>query len=96
MKTILTTAILLGSVADSLDSNSKGQVRAVKLMAKADEVMEQAAEAMSGIASSLGESSLVDEGMALKAEALVEADALADLEVEERLIQDQKHDEQSS
>ena len=93
MKTILTTAILLGSVADTLDSNSKGQVRAVKLMAKADEVMEQAAEAMSGIASQLGESSLVDEGTALKAEALVEADALADLEVEERLIQDQKHDE---
>lgn len=40
MKTILTTAILLGSVADTSDNSSKGQVRAVKLMAKADEVME--------------------------------------------------------
>jgi hypothetical protein len=45
---------------------------------------------MTGISSSLNQGLTIDESLALKAEALVEADALADLEVEERLIADQQ------
>lgn len=41
---------------------------------------------MTGISSSLGSGLTIDEGIALRAEALVEADALADIEVEERLL----------
>ena len=44
---------------------------------------------MTGISSSLSSGLTIDEGIALRAEALVEADALADIEVEERLLQDQ-------
>ena len=44
---------------------------------------------MTGISSSLDSGLTVDENLALKAEAMVEADALADLEVEERLMLDQ-------
>lgn len=44
---------------------------------------------MSGISSSLNSGMSIEEGLDLKAEALVEADALADLELEERLMQDQ-------
>ena len=91
MKTILTTALLLGTIADSDSKQNKAQ--AVKLQAKADEVLEQAAEAMTGIGSSMGQTMTVDESIALKAEAMVEADALADLEVEERLREDEEKEE---
>ena len=74
---------LLGSL---VNMDSKNTVQAVQLKAKADEVLEQAAEAMTGISSSLGSGLTIDEGIALRAEALVEADALADIEVEERLL----------
>jgi hypothetical protein len=67
-------------------------VQAVKIQAKSEEVLEQAAEAMAGIGEGEALGSAVDEGLALRAEALVEADALADLEVEERLRQDEKDD----
>ena len=79
---------LLGSIVDG--DHKHNTVQAVKLQAKADEVMEQAAEAMSGISSSLNSGMSIEEGLDLKAEALVEADALADLELEERLMQDQQ------
>ena len=79
---------LLGSLVDS--DSKQNTVQAVKLQAKADEVLEQAAEAMTGISSSLDSGLTVDENLALKAEAMVEADALADLEVEERLMLDQQ------
>jgi hypothetical protein len=45
---------------------------------------------MTGISSSLNSGLTIDEGLALKAEAVVEADALADLEVEEKLLADQQ------
>lgn len=47
---------------------------------------------MAGLGQSEALASSVDEGLALRAEAIVEADALADLEVEERLRQDEKDD----
>lgn len=57
-------------------------------------VLEQAAEAMTGISSSITESSTLDEQLALKAEVMTEEDALADLEVEEQLIEDEQREEQ--
>lgn len=90
MKTILATALLLGTIADNKDKSN--QVQAVKIQAKSEEVLEQAAQAMAGIGQSAALASGVDEGLALQAEALVEADALADLEVEARLRQDEKDD----
>lgn len=85
---------LLGSLVNS--DSKQGTVQAVKLQAKADEVLEQAAEAMTGISSSLNSGLTVDESLALKAEAMVEADALADLEVEERLMLDQQQTTQEN
>lgn len=41
----------------------------------------------------MGQTMTVDESIALKAEAMVEADALADLEVEERLREDEEKEE---
>ena len=79
---------LLGSLVDN--DSKQNTVQALKLQAKADEVMEQAAEAMTGISSQLNSGIAVDENLALKAEAMVEADALADLEVEEQLMLDQQ------
>lgn len=67
-------------------------MQAVKIQAKSEEVLEQAAAAMAGIGEGEALGSAVDAGLALRAEALVEADALADLEVEERLRQDEKDD----
>ena len=90
MKTILATALLLGTIADTKDKSN--QVQAVKIQAKSEEVLEQAAEAMAGLGQREALASAVDEGLALRAEAIVEADALADLEVEERLRQDEKDD----
>ena len=90
MKTILATALLLGTIADTKDKSN--QVQAVKIQAKSEEVLEQAAEAMAGLGQSEALASAVDAGLALRAEAIVEADALADLEVEERLRQDEKDD----
>jgi hypothetical protein len=52
-------------------------------------VLEQAAEAMTGISSSISSSTAVDEQLALKAEVMTEEDALADLEVEEQLLEDE-------
>ena len=91
MKTILTTALLLGTIADS--DNKSNKVQAVKLQAKADMVLEQAAEAMTGISSSISSSTAVDEQLALKAEVMTEEDALADLEVEEQLLEDEQKEE---
>lgn len=61
----------------------------MKIQAKSEEVLEQTAEAMAGIGSRAALSSAVDERLALRAEAMVEADALADLDVEERLQEDE-------
>ena len=87
MKTILATALLLGTIADSKDKQN--QVQAVKITAKSEEVLEQTAQAMAAIGQSESLSSGVDEGLALRAEALLEADALADIEVEQRLREDE-------
>ena len=88
MKTILATALLLGTIADNKEKQN--QVQAVKITAKSEEVLEQTAQAMAAIGQSESLSSSVDEGLALRAEAMVEADALADLEVEERLREDEQ------
>lgn len=86
--TLICLLQLLGSLIYS-DSN-QNTVHAVKLEIKADEALQQAAAAMTGISSSLNSGLTIDEGLALKAEAVVEADALADLEVEEKLLADQQ------
>ena len=54
--------------------------------------MEQAAQAMAVIGASAGMGASLDEGQAPLAEAMVEADALADLEMEERLQKDEMED----
>jgi len=63
MKTILATALLLGTIADSKNKNN--QVQAVKIQAKSDAVLEQAAEAMAGVDAGLSQTSSVDESLAL-------------------------------
>ena len=93
MKTILATALLLGTIADS--KNKQNQVQAVKIKAKSEEVLEQAAEAMTGIDASQAEASTADEALALREEEMAEEEALADIEAEEQLREEQQQDDQT-
>ena len=53
----------------------------MKIQAKSEEVLEQAAQAMTGIGESQALAASLGESVTLKAEAMLEADTLADLEV---------------
>lgn len=68
-------------------------MQAIKIMAKSGEGVEQAAKAMAGTGEGHAMASSVDARLALRAEAMVEADALADLDVEERLREDEEADD---
>jgi len=63
MKTILATALLLGTIADSKDKQN--QVQAVQIKAKSDAVLEQGAEALAGVDASMSQTASLDEGLAL-------------------------------